>query len=253
MDNRSYSRYRNIKSIIHFIDPVTKLLAFILLTTSIFMINSWLTLVVVITFIFFVSIMARVRIKSYFTMLFFIIPFFAMMTLFYWIAYFDINYVLKLVSFMSIRMYGFLLVAIIYTSTTKEIDIATSIEWYITPLKFIKVPTYEISMIITLAIRFIPLMFEDLRMIMIAQTSRGVNIYNGKLLVRIKGLINSILPMLVLSFKRSEDIANAMVIRGYEIGKKRTKFKKNKFGWIELLTLIIMSLFLILLIYLGGL
>ncbi len=131
-------------------------------------------------------------------------------------------------------------------------EIASSIEWFITPLRIIKVPTYEISMVIMLAIRFIPLMFEDLSMIMIAQTSRGVNVYNGNVPTRIKGVFNSLLPMFVLAFKRSDDISNAMIIRGYQIGEKRSKFKKNKFKLLEIVTLLLTIALLVGIVYLGG-
>ncbi len=252
MNNNSFSRYRNIKSPIHSIDPITKFLAFIVLTSAVFIAVNWLTLTVVFGFVFVTSLLARVKIKSYFTMILILLPFYLMMLLFYWIAYLDIALAALTVLFLTYRLYIFILIAIIYTSTTKEMDIAAAIEWIITPLRIIKVPTYEISMVITLAIRFIPLMFEDLSMIMIAQTSRGVNVYNGNAITKIKGASNSILPMLVLAFKRSEDISNAMIIRGYQIGEKRSKFKKNKFKLLELITLIATIALLVGVIYLGG-
>ncbi len=252
MDNNSFSRYRNIRSPIHSIDPITKFLAFILLTTSVFIATDWMTLTVVFSFVLVTSFLARVRIKSYFTMLFFLMPFYMMMLFFYWIAYFDIALAAETVAFLTYRLYIFLLIAIVFTSTTKEMEIASAIEFYITPLRMIKVPTYEISMVIMLAIRFIPLMFEDLSMIMIAQTSRGVNVYNGNVPTRIKGVFNSLLPMFVLAFKRSDDISNAMIIRGYQIGEKRSKFKKNKFKLLELASLLLTIALLAGIIYLGG-
>ncbi len=252
MNNNSFSRYRNIRSPIHSIDPITKFLAFILLTTSVFIAIDWMTLTVVFISVVVISLLARVRIKSYFTMFFFLTPFFLMMLLFYWIAYTDIVVAATTVAFLTYRLYIFLLIAIVFTSTTKEMEIASSIEWFITPLRIIKVPTYEISMVIMLAIRFIPLMFEDLSMIMIAQTSRGVNVYNGNIPTRIKGVFNSLLPMLILAFKRSDDISNAMIIRGYQIGEKRSKFKKNKFKTLELISLLLTVALLVGIIYLGG-
>ncbi len=252
MDNRSYSRYRNIRSVIHSIDPVVKLLAFIMLIIATFISQNVITLSTVVIFVFLVSLFARVRIKSYFNILIFIIPFYISMFLLYWLALLNAGEAAISVAYMSLRLYLFILVSIVYTSTTKEMDIASSIEWLITPLRLIKVPTYEISMMIMLAIRFIPLMFEDLRLIMIAQTSRGVNVYNGSFSTRVKGVFNSLLPMFVLAFKRSDDVSNAMIIRGYEIGKKRTKYKKNKFGILEVLALLAMIGLFIAIFYVGG-
>ncbi len=245
-----FSRYRNVRSPIHSIDPITKLLCFIGLTSIVFIANGVNELTIIFLFTFFISILGRVKIRTYFSMILILLPFVLMMVPFYWIALGTIESAMLTVLYLSYRLYIFLLISIVYTSTTKEMEIAQSIEWIITPLKLIKVPTYDIAMVITLAIRFIPLMLEDVRMIMIAQTSRGVNVYNGKLLVRIKGVINSLLPMLVLAFKRSEDISNAMLIRKYEIGKKRTKFKKNKFKFWELVSIIAVILLIVLIIIL---
>ncbi len=247
-----FSRYRNIWSPIHCVDPITKLALFIALTFIVFWAQGIEQLTVIFIFVFIVSLFARVKIKTYFRLLILLLPFYIMMDLFYWFAYADLIQASMVVAYLTYRLYIFLIISVIYTSTTKEMDIAQSIEWYITPLRLIKVPTYEISMMIMLAIRFIPLMLEDVRLIMIAQTSRGVNVYNGKLRTRIKGVINSLLPMLVLSFKRSEDISNAMLIRNYEIGKKRSKFKNNKFGFAEIISIIFIIGLIISVVYVGG-
>ncbi len=256
MQNVSVSRYRNIRSLIHKIDPLTKFIGFIAITTLIFMSFTLPSLTLVFSFVIVVGLLARVKIKSFFTSILFVLPFFIMMTFFYWLASLNteqtIYDVLKIIGFLSARLYLFFIVAIIYTSTTKEIEIASSIEWFITPLRIIKVPTYEISMIITLAIRFVPLMIEDLIMISIAQTSRGYNVYNGSLKTKIKGFINSLLPMLILAFKRSDDISNAMIIRGYEVGKKRSKFLKNKFFILEWLTIIVLIILFVAVITWGN-
>ncbi|NQX83206.1 MAG: energy-coupling factor transporter transmembrane protein EcfT [Mycoplasmataceae bacterium] len=236
MEKNNFSKYRNIKSIVHSIDPITKLLGFMLIVISMFVAQEPGTLLVVFGFSFIVSLLSKVRIKSYFTSLLVVIPFFVIMFLFYLLLY-SLNQTLIFVFMMSLRLYLFILLSIIYTSTTKEMDIALSIEWFITPLRVIKVPTYEISMMIMLSIRFIPLLFEDIRKIMIAQTSRGINVINGNLKARIKGISNSLLPMFVIAFKRSDDVAKAMVIRGYKIGNKRSKFRKNKFFILEWITL----------------
>ena len=239
MDNINFSRYRNINSIVHKIDPITKLLAFLFITISMFWAQTPETLLFVFIFVLVVSILSRIRFSTYFKILFIIVPFFVSMYLIYALVYWDLNKPINLVSMMSLRFYMFILIASIYTSTTREMEIAGSIEWLITPLRFIKVPTYEISMMIMLAIRFIPLLILDLKRIMIAQTSRGVNVINGSPNTKIKGIFNSLLPMFVVSFKRSDDIAKAMTIRGYEIGQKRSKFKTNKFKILELIALII--------------
>ncbi len=252
MENKSYSRYRNIKSPIHSLDPNVKFIGFLLLIIATFLSQSVLTLSTVVIFTLFVSLLARVKVRSYINIFLMLIPFFITMFLLYWLVLLDPELAAEAVGYMSLRFYLFVLISVIFTSSTKEMDIAGAIEWFIYPLRLIKVPTYEISMMIMLAIRFIPLMFEDLGKIMVAQTSRGVNTYNGTFKTKVKGIFNSLLPMFVLSFKRAEDVSNAMIIRGYEIGKKRTKYRKNKFRLLEFFSLLLMIGLIVLIIMMGG-
>lgn len=239
MNSNSYSRYRNINSIVHKIDPITKLISFLIISITLFLAQDWKPFVIVFVSIILISLIARVKLKSMFNLFLFIIPFYVMMFLVYALVLWDLENASIRVAFMTARLYLFLLIAVIYTSTTKEMEIARSIEWLITPLKFIKVPTYEISMIITLALRFIPVLITDLFMIMKAQTSRGINVINGSLSTKLKGVFTSLLPMFVIAFKRADDLSIAMSVRKYEIGKKRTKYWKNKFGVLEVTTFIL--------------
>ena len=251
MNNKSYSRYRRINSIVHKIDPITKLLSFILLITTIFLSQTPETLLVDLSFILFVSILSRVKFLAYIKTILFLIPFFISMFIIY-LIFSPWEDALILTSLMCLRLYIFFLLSIIYTSTTKEIEIANSIEWLIKPLRLIKVPTYEISMIIMLAIRFIPLIISDIEKIFIAQTSRGINSINGNVREKIKALKNSMLPMFILSFKRADDISLSMSIRGYEIRKKRTKFVKNKFFILELLSILMTISILVIVILMNN-
>lgn len=238
MDNYSFSRYRNLNTPIHKINPMIKLLGFVAIIIATFVAQTWITLGVVLGFEIIVAIISRVRIKSFLKTILYILPFFIIMLLLYRIFY-SWTDDLEIVGYMTTRLYMFIIVSIIYTSTTREMDMANSIEFYISPLRYIKVPTYEISLMIMLAIRFIPLMLEDLRKIMVAQTSRGINVVNGTLKERIIGMYNSLLPMFVVSFDRADDISNTLIIRGYEIGKKRTKFTKYSIKFIDVLTIIL--------------
>lgn len=239
MNNKSYSRYRNIKSLIHSVDPISKLICFLLIIVSVFVAQDPISLTTMFLFIVLIALLAKVRFTSYFKILIIIIPFALFMWLIYALVYWSLTEPLIYVGLMSLRLYIFVLLSIIYTNTTREMDIAHSIEWLISPLRYIKVPTYEISMMIMLAIRFIPLLFLDLNRILIAQTSRGVNVINGSLKDKIKGISNALLPMFVISINRSEDVANAMAIRGYKIGNKRSKYVKTKFNVLEVFSLLV--------------
>lgn len=252
IDNNSYTRYRSISSLIHRIDPRIKLLDFLIIMISIFLAQDPSTLLVVFGFVFIISILARVKISSYFKTFYVVIPFFLLMSLIYIPVYHDVKNGFISTGMMAIRLYIFILLSVIFTTTTKEVEIANSIEWFIYPLKYIKVPVYEISMLITLTIRFIPLLIQDLSTIMLAQSSRGVNTKNGNFRERFIGIKNSFLPMFYISFKRADDISTAMTIRGYEIGQKRTKYYESKFFIIEVFSLLISISFFVTLILMNA-
>lgn len=241
MNSRSYSRYRDMKSIVHSIDPLTKFVSFLIITVTIFIAQTPETLLIMFGSLIIIGFLSRIRISTMFKIILFVLPFTIVMFVLYALVSWDIESTAKSVSMMSLRLYVFILIAIIFTSTTKELEIARSIEWLIHPLRYIKVPTYEISMLITLAIRFIPVLINDLFMIMRAQTSRGMNVVNGKLSTRVKGVFGSLLPMFVISFRRADDLAIAMTVRKYTIGQKRTKYWKNRFGLLEIVSLLLVS------------
>lgn len=128
MESKSYSRYRNINSIIHRIDPITKLLCFILLSITIFIAQNIETLAIVISFFLIISLLAKLKIKTYFKITIMLVPIYVMMILIYFIATQDILFTLYLSTQILMRIFLFILSAAIYTSTTKEMEIANSLE-----------------------------------------------------------------------------------------------------------------------------
>jgi len=142
-----------------------------------------------------------------------------------------------------LRLVLMMMAAMILTSTTKPLDLTSAFEWYLYPLKFIGVPTHVLAMIISLALRFIPTILEDVERIMKAQESRGVNFGRGHIFSKIKAIISLIIPLFVSAFTRSDELANAMECRGYDPNAKRTKYRKLSFRWWDAFELIIVALF----------
>ena len=92
-------------------------------------------------------------------------------------------------------------------------------------LRKVKIPIHEISMMVSIALRFIPILIDELDKIMKAQQARGANFENGNILQRIKSLFPVILPMFVSAIRRANELANAMEARCYRGGDGRTKYK----------------------------
>jgi len=109
------------------------------------------------------------------------------------------------------------------TFTTMTTDINDGLEGILFPLKWIKVPVDVLTMMVSLTLRYIPTLLIETDKIMKAQASRGVDFKEASLKDKITQVISLLIPVFVISFKRAEDLANAMEVRGYVIGQKRTK------------------------------
>ena len=146
---------------------------------------------------------------------------------------------LKNASFIFIRIFMMIGITSLLTVSTMSTDINNGLEWVLSPLKVIKVPVSVLSMTISLTLRFIPTLYEETRKIMNAQASRGVDFQEGKLKDKVTQIISLLVPMFVISFKRAEDLSNAMEARGYVIGAKRTRIDELKFKALDIVSFII--------------
>lgn len=152
-------------------------------------------------------------------------------------------------AFIFIRIVMMIGITSLLTLSTMSTDINNGLESVLSPLKLIKIPVGVFSMLISLTLRFIPTLLEESKKIMNAQASRGVDFNEGSLKEKVTQIISLLIPMFVISFKRAEDLSNAMEARGYIIGEKRTKLDELKLKWRDYLCLIIILAFLGLVIW----
>lgn len=142
-------------------------------------------------------------------------------------------------TFIVARVFVIILVSTTLTLTTKPMDLANAIEWFLKPLELIKLKPSILAMMISIALRFIPTLFNETDKILKAQASRGVDFKEGKLFEQIKQIISLLVPMFVISFKRAVDLADAMESRGYIPGAKRTRLTKLSFAFRDLVSFVI--------------
>lgn len=152
-------------------------------------------------------------------------------------------------SFFFMRIFLVIMLSTVLTLTTKPTDLTSAIEWYLHPLTYLKINVSIFAMIISLALRFIPTLFNETEKILKAQSSRGVDFKEGTLKEQVGQIVSLLIPMLVISFKRAADLADAMEARGYIPGAPRTKLNIMKFKIADLIsfifTLIIISLVIV--------
>jgi energy-coupling factor transport system permease protein len=137
----------------------------------------------------------------------------------------------------------------VLTASTKPLDLTYAFEWYLHPFKYIGFPANEVAMTLSIALRFIPTILEDVGRIMKAQSSRGVDFSHGKIAAKFRAIVSLIVPLFVSSFVRSEELANAMECRGYDPKAKRSRYRRLAFSWSDLLETLFVASFLALFIY----
>jgi len=157
---------------------------------------------------------------------------------------------LNLSIFIAIRIIILTLITFLLTSTTTTVDLATGFKNIAQPLKVFKFPVEEVSLMISISLQFVPILFEEADRIMKAQKARGADFETGNLFARAKSFLPVIIPLILNAFNRADQLAMAMESRGFVIGAKRTKYRETPFGKNEVVAIISTIIFTLLLIVL---
>jgi energy-coupling factor transport system permease protein len=149
-----------------------------------------------------------------------------------------------------LRIINLICVSSLLTLTTKPTDLTNGLESVCKPLKYIGINVSILSMMISIALRFIPTLINEANRILKAQASRGVDFKEGKLRDKVVQIISLLIPMIVIAYKRAEDLANAMEARGYIPGAKRSKVNELVYKFSDIMVFGLTSGLLIIIIYL---
>ena len=146
----------------------------------------------------------------------------------FWI--FTITYEgLKNAVVMMVRLIFLIIGTSLMTLTTTPNELTDGLEKALSPLKYIKVPVHEIAMMMSIALRFIPILIEETDKIMKAQMARGADFEHGNLIQKAKNMVPLLVPLFVSAFRRANDLAMAMEARCYHGGDNRTQMKPLKY------------------------
>ena len=132
---------------------------------------------------------------------------------------------LRTAVFMAIRLIYLVIGSSLMTFTTTPNALTDGIEALLKPLNRLKVPVHEIAMMMSIALRFIPILLEETDKIMKAQMARGADFENGNLIQRARNMVPLLVPLFISAFRRASDLAMAMEARCYRGGEGRTKMK----------------------------
>ncbi len=153
--------------------------------------------------------------------------------------------------FMALRLIYLVIGASLMTLTTTPNDLTDGLESVLGPLKKIKVPVHEISMMMSIALRFIPILMEETDRIMKAQKARGADFETGNLIQKAKAMIPLLVPLFISAFRRANDLAMAMEARCYRGGEGRTKMKPLHYEQRDRYAYVILVLYLVIMIAAG--
>lgn len=149
---------------------------------------------------------------------------------------------------MFLRLTLLVTLSSLLTLTTSPMQLTDGIEHLLRPLRIFKVPSHEIAMMMSIAIRFIPTFAEETDKIIKAQTARGADFESGNLIMRAKAMIPLLVPLFVSAFRRADELATAMDSRCYNGGKNRTRMKQMKIKPLDIKIICIFVVFVALLI-----
>ena len=224
-------------SFVHRLDPRTKLLVLVAYIIALFMAVSWASYAVCLVFLVTSIAISGIPAKSFLRgmkPLMFILIFTAILNIFFTegetvlVAFWGITITLEgliRAFFMLLRILMLVTGTFLLTYTTSPISLTDGLESLLSPLKRIKLPVHELSMMMCIALRFIPTLIEETDKIMSAQKARGADFESGNLLQRVKALIPILVPLFISAFRRADELATAMECRCYQGGDGRTKMK----------------------------
>ena len=224
-------------SFIHTLDPRTKLIMLVVYIVALFSASGWVGYGLCLLFLGICIAVSHVPVQFFLRgmkPLLFILLFTAILNLFFtpgetvllsfWQITITLEGVVRAV-YMLLRILLLICATFLLTYTTSPISLTDGLESLLGPLKHIKVPVHELSMMMCIALRFIPTLIEETDKIMSAQKARGADFESGSLMSRVKALIPILIPLFVSAFRRADELATAMECRCYHGGEGRTKMK----------------------------
>lgn len=243
-------------TIIHRLDPRIKILVVMMFITSLFFVDRFYPYIFVIGFIFATIILSKVPVifilKGLKPLMFIIgITFLINMFMTKGEVLYELGFLtitkegLSQASFMALRLIFLVTGTSLLTLTTSPISLTDGIEELLKPFKRIGLPSHELAMMMTIALRFIPTLLEETDKIMKAQMARGADFESGNILRRAKNLVPLLVPLFVNAFRRADELAIAMEARCYRGGDGRTRLNVLKLDKKDIGIFVSMALFFI--------
>lgn len=249
-------QYYPADSLLHRLDPRTKFVGTLAFIVSVFLFHTIPGYLVATVFLAGMILASKVPVKfmfkglkSIFVILMITVVFNILLTpgevLWQWGFLRVTKEGLSLAGRMAIRLTYLVIGSSIMTLTTTPNQLTDGLERLLRPLNKIHVPVHEIAMMMSIALRFIPILLEETDKIMKAQIARGADFENGNLIQKAKNMIPLLVPLFISAFRRANDLAMAMEARCYHGGDRRTQMKPLKYEGRDYISYLILAVYLV--------
>lgn len=243
LNNISLGKYILGGSIVHKLSPIYKILSLIIMIVSLFFIDSYEDIIMLTMYLFLAISYTDISIKVYIKNILGIRIFILFVLIIDLIFFNSIDRII----FDLFKLLFIVLYSSILTMTTSIMEMTYGIEKILSPFGMV-IPVRDVATIITLTLRYIPLIHDEACRVIRAQKFRGVNFDSKNIKEKIEAISTVFIPIFILSLEKSERFADVMDIRLYNYSKSRTSYLYKKFGLLDLLLLILNILILIIVI-----
>ncbi len=237
-------------TLIHRLDPRTKLIAVILYIVALFNAKGVVTYAMVMTVLVLCILVSRVPFRSLtrgLKPIYIIVAFTAIMNMFFtagtpvadvWLLRHITYEGIRSAIAMVLRIIMLIMGTFLLTYTTSPISLTDALEHLLSPLKKLKMPIHELAMMMSIALRFIPTLIEETDKIMSAQKARGADFESGNIFQRARALVPILVPLFISAFRRADELATAMECRCYHGGEGRTALHVLRYKTADYLVLV---------------
>ena len=251
----AFGQYYPAKSFLHALDSRAKILLSIVYISAVFLSLSYVGFLIVALFLLTAIFFSRVPLLSVLKSvkpILFLVVFTALINLFFprgsdvVLSFWFIRITREAISFtimMALRLVLLVMGTSLLTLTTTPVALTDGIEALLKPLNVVKFPVHELALIMSIALRFIPTLMDETDRIINAQKARGADFESGNIFKRAKALLPVLIPLLISSFRRADELSDAMDSRCYSGAKGRTKLKQLRFTHRDALAALFTVLF----------
>ena len=236
LSDLTFGQYYEAESFVHRLDPRIKILILIAYVVFVFVAQNFYAFLALALFLAIAVIFSKIpfsdMIRSMKGILFIIIITVILNVFFYqsetktvlfWII---TKEALIFSAYMALRLIILVMGSVLLTFTTTPVALTDGIESLLSPLKYIKFPVHELALVMSIALRFIPILMGEADRIIMSQKARGADFESGNIIKRAKAMIPVLIPLLISAFRRAEELGDAMDSRCYSSSAVRTKYKK---------------------------